>query len=367
MNKKRLSKFLARLKTYLFNYKDGFFEFPYLQHSPQDMVDGFDATPFVKHQRELGFMFTNTPFMNASIIYHKLEEGLWVMLSNASYKSNINFRRIIDNSYSSNYYSLSLEVSRKSTKKLDLMINGMTYSNISWLLFKPESSNENSFFKGTQQESVMIFFSEDYLQSVLLKDHKISQSSLSGFFSSKQKIILWPEKEEVAQHLAKPVIEILRAKKNGIKPQLPQLKECVNKFFYQFIDTYNAATLEDHYVELQNTNKKKMLKVEKLLMEQIGKPFEGLEPLAEKVGVSLSTLKADFKTMFGESVYQYFRSHQLMYARQLLLEGKYPVKKVGEKLGYQSASKFSAAFKKQFDILPSEVSENTILHLVEAK
>lgn len=355
MEKRRIARFLARLKTYLFTYKDGFFEFPYLASSPQDMIDGFDLTPGVKHRRDIGYMSTSNLFMDASIIYHQLEEGLWVMLSDANYKSNVNFRRIVDKNYPSDFNVLSLVITEKKIKAPDTMINGIPYSNLSWLLFKPEASDENSFYKGVSQTSVMIFFNESYLRNTLNEDFKFSNSALKGFFDSKEDIILWPENSQMVRDLADPIIEILHAKKNGYPLINSTLQGPIDELFHQFIDTYDSTAVGNKYVALSNERKKKVLKAEKLLMEQIGQPFEGLESLAQKVGSSLSALKTDFKIVFGEPIYQYFRNHQLLYAKQLIIEGNLQINEIAHTIGYQNASKFSAAFKEQIGQLPSEI------------
>jgi AraC-like DNA-binding protein len=46
------------------------------------------------------------------------------------------------------------------------------------------------------------------------------------------------------------------------------------------------------------------------------------------------------------------------YARMLLSGGNHSVKEVGHLLGYDNLSNFTAAFKKQFNLLPSELAEN---------
>ncbi len=319
------------------------------------MIKGFDLTPGVKHRKNTGYMSTSNLFMDASIIYHQLEERLWVMLSDATYKSNVNFRRVIDKNYPSDFNVLSLVITEKKIKAPDTMINGIPYSNLSWLLFKPEASDENSFYKGVRQTSVMIFFDESYLRGTLNKDSKFLNSALKGFFDSKEDIILWPENSQTVRDLADPIIEILHAKKNGSPLINPELQSLIYALFHQFIESYDATAIGNTYVSISDSNKKKVLKAEKILMEQVGQPFEGLGPLAKKVGTSLSSLKSDFKTVFGIPIYQYFRKHQLLYAKQLVIEGNLQINEIAHTIGYQNVSKFSAAFKEQFGQLPSEI------------
>ena len=66
-------------------------------------------------------------------------------------------------------------------------------------------------------------------------------------------------------------------------------------------------------------------------------------------------LKDEFKQLFGKPVYQYFQAQRMMLARTLLTDNQILIKEIAFKLGYESQSKFSAAFKKHHGILPSEL------------
>ncbi|MEM9903700.1 MAG: AraC family transcriptional regulator [Cyanobacteria bacterium P01_D01_bin.44] len=78
-----------------------------------------------------------------------------------------------------------------------------------------------------------------------------------------------------------------------------------------------------------------------------------LQQLAERVGIGDYKLKQDFRTAFGSTVFGYLRSHRLEHARQLLAAQRMSVSEVARLVGYSSLSKFTAAFKRQFGVLPS--------------
>jgi AraC-like DNA-binding protein len=44
-------------------------------------------------------------------------------------------------------------------------------------------------------------------------------------------------------------------------------------------------------------------------------------------------------------------------AKDMLISGKYTVKEVGYKLGYQNLSNFAKAFKKEYGVLPSALTK----------
>ena len=358
MLQERIKNYFSRFEKYLFKYKDGFWEFPYVAHNPEAMLAGFDVTPFVKHFKDEQYLTTSTLFMDGEFIYHSVEDGLFFTYADIKYKANVNQRRVTDKNVPSDYYILSLEISKTTAKKTNPLVNGLSYANSSWLLIKPETSNDNCHFKGTHQSSFTIFFSRKFLQEVLNFDEKFKNSVVSDFFNSKLRLLMWPEDEGVAASLSDPIFELISKKKTGVKISTDLLKEHVYVLIYRFLDKYDSDTIGDQFVEISEANRKRIMKAEKLLMDGVGKPFQGVEELAQKTGISVSALKSEFKLVFGKPVYQYFKSRQMTYARQLFQEDNLAVKEVAELLGYQNASKFSSAFNNEFGILPSEIQSN---------
>lgn len=80
-----------------------------------------------------------------------------------------------------------------------------------------------------------------------------------------------------------------------------------------------------------------------------------INELAQQAKMSQSKFKRLFKLVTGESPYQYQLRQKLTVAMDLLLDEKYNIGEVAEILGYSNTGKFSKAFKKQFNILPSQV------------
>ncbi len=75
-----------------------------------------------------------------------------------------------------------------------------------------------------------------------------------------------------------------------------------------------------------------------------------IEQLSREVGLNQLKLKQGFKTLFGTSIYAMFQKHRMEQARLLLK--KYNVTEVAMTMGYSNISHFSAAYRKQFGILP---------------
>lgn len=99
---------------------------------------------------------------------------------------------------------------------------------------------------------------------------------------------------------------------------------------------------------------KQMMKVESILVSNLSAPPPTIPVLARTAMMSETKLKNLFKTVYGLSLYEYYQKNRMLKARQLLRQKKYTVKEAGMALGFKNLSNFTIAYKKEFNILPSE-------------
>ena len=104
-------------------------------------------------------------------------------------------------------------------------------------------------------------------------------------------------------------------------------------------------------------DRERVYQVREILLSDIVHP-PSLQQLADRVGIGDYKLKQDFRMAFGTTVFGYLRSHRLEQARQLLTNRTMNVSEVAQLVGYSSLSKFTAAFKRQFGVLPSAISKH---------
>ncbi|MEM9090113.1 MAG: AraC family transcriptional regulator [Cyanobacteria bacterium P01_F01_bin.53] len=117
--------------------------------------------------------------------------------------------------------------------------------------------------------------------------------------------------------------------------------------------SFNAKNLKSK--GLKSKDLERVHQAREILIEDITNP-PSLQQLAEQVGIGDYKLKRDFRQTFGTTVFGYLRTHRLECARQLLAVRQMNVSEAAEFVGYSSLSKFTAAFKRQFGILPSVCS-----------
>jgi AraC-like DNA-binding protein len=98
--------------------------------------------------------------------------------------------------------------------------------------------------------------------------------------------------------------------------------------------------------------------VEKIIVSSIKGKMPSIRQLAEDCSMSTPTLKRHFKQAYGSSIYNYYLTKKMEFAKEMLSETK-SVNDVCFALGYESVSHFTAIFKKFHGCTPSTISNSS--------
>lgn len=93
--------------------------------------------------------------------------------------------------------------------------------------------------------------------------------------------------------------------------------------------------------------------VHDLLTEDLSRRVT-IEELSRRFLMNPSTLKEVFKAVYGQSIAAHIREHRMERAAELLRGTDESVARIAAAVGYESASKFSAEFRKAYGRLPTE-------------
>ena len=85
-----------------------------------------------------------------------------------------------------------------------------------------------------------------------------------------------------------------------------------------------------------------------------GRQFS-LAEAAEIAGMNERTFSARFRKMIGKSFHQYQMEQKLQGAYETLRTGRYTVKEVAGRYGFEDPYYFSRLFRQKFDVAPSEI------------
>lgn len=79
-----------------------------------------------------------------------------------------------------------------------------------------------------------------------------------------------------------------------------------------------------------------------------------IESLSRQYLMNATTLKKVFKAVYGTSIAAHIKQHRMEQAAELLLSTQNDIIQIAQSVGYESQSKFTAAFKDYFQMLPTE-------------
>ena len=122
-----------------------------------------------------------------------------------------------------------------------------------------------------------------------------------------------------------------------------------------FVTLYEKRNQLKYQLKATNDDIIQVRKIERMVTNSFSEPFPSIEELAKAASMSSSKLKKLFKDIYGKPIYQYYQQNRMNKAKAMLLSHQHSVKSVGLSVGYANLSNFSLAFKKEFDMLPSEL------------
>jgi AraC-like DNA-binding protein len=350
-----LTKWLQCITPHFTFHQDGFFEFPYLAHSPQVIIESTIKTPAGKDVLEKQQGYNNNLFTKGVMRYREIEEGFWIIASNLEFKQNSLIRTIHEEGVFNNYYTLTFTFFEKQIKLQSTFTDKPSLQSKYWGFKKPGTDFVGAYFcKGSKCEFYIYSFSEDWVKRNIPFEKLDKKIPFKMFLDSNKGFVTY---QDIVPNAEKLSIEIWRSlvtfddnvfSKIILKSQTLSL---VSLFFKNAL----SDNREVDYKAKDTVDCKKMAQCERIIATNLTTTFLGIEAIARIVNLSPSKLKIDFKLVYGTSLLQYSIDKKMNLAMQLILNTDLQIKNIACEVGYESHSKFTAAFKKKFGKLPSEV------------
>lgn len=278
-----------------------------------------------------------------------LGEGLTFRI--VDYKLNADF--LFERKPSKDFYLIIYFYQYTDCSKLWLKINGRTIvenegGNYSSLLMSNSMSEQQLWLaKDTFVKGLTIQLSEEWLENRISNTDKVDYKML--------------RKRDVFQSFLKPksqklLNEIFLKSEESAFPSL-YINSRVLRLLEIFLDDILKNGLDGSVFPSSGRDVQNILKIEKYLHDNYRSQFPSINSLSRMAFMSPTKLKKVFKKAFGVTLFEYFQRNRMHKAKSLLQSELYSVTEVGELLGYQNLSNFSAAFKKEFGVLPRNVKD----------
>lgn len=274
----------------------------------------------------------NNSFVQGSGYFVTSEEGLRIFIFNFLFKAKFNF---------------STAIETKSDAPAYMALYCFPFDGLSFLQEEKHFQlNAPSFMlannkevtrivcsKGSSLKGIAAVFTQDWYTNHSLHLHSLSRRQLS-----KAEEVLVRNIFYLQEH-GYPLLEI----KGSLFTLL--------SFLDQHAVTQSHDNTPSRYTPV-------MMKVARRISSSLYKPMPSLEELATEFFISPSTLKRQFKTVFGIGVYEYYLSKKMELAKTMLETGKEKVSAVAFCLGYENPSHFISSFKKIYGYSPGRLKNN---------
>lgn len=100
--------------------------------------------------------------------------------------------------------------------------------------------------------------------------------------------------------------------------------------------------------------------IKEYLNENYTNPGLGLYTIASHFNMSEAYLSSLFKEQTGENISFYLENIRMKHALDMLKTGKYPINVIAVNSGYHNRSTFYKAFKRMYNICPSDITKGKI-------
>ena len=127
-----ISKWYQLIKPNFRFYKDGFFEFPYLANTPELFIESTIKSPGSKHDTEEQVVYRNNPFIEGEMRYRKIDEGLWLTITNLDFKYDTVIKSNYAKGMPSEHYSITFTVFDSEVKLQNRFIDKVPFQNKFW-------------------------------------------------------------------------------------------------------------------------------------------------------------------------------------------------------------------------------------------
>jgi AraC-like DNA-binding protein len=348
-----LNKWTDYLKKNLFKKYDGFFELPYLSNSPELMVESMISLPISNHNTLKQAIFTDNPFTTGEMRYRKIEDGLWLLGSDIRVKQNIISKAFYDENQISGYYFLSFAVFEYKFPINSSRRESATLLSTTCTFYKPKTEVSTYFYEGTKGRFFNLVFNRKWAEKNIGTGTAGEKKQLLEYLDDQPGFINWLNIVPDAPQLSVELWDMLNLEKTeGLNTPCLKIKieQIISDFFrHAFLD----ERIKKH-TALHNPDYANVAAAEKLILHNLNTAFIGVEKIARAVNLSPTKLKIVFKSVFGFSMLQYHKEKNMLLAQQLIRHSDIQIKNIAAVTGYTSSSKFTAAFKKRFGILPTD-------------
>ena len=208
------------------------------------------------------------------------------------------------------------------------------------------SGLELSIKKDSAINSTIFAFSEAWMEAQLFSEASQMENNLFNLFLSTRVSFLTK-----AETLLLKSINVKEVGKNLLKTKIYVFNLILISLENRNFNGKKAKVVK----QIDNDT---LREVEKKILDHLYTSMPSIDEIAKEFFMSASTLKRQFKRVFGSNVYEYYLSRKMQLAKNILEEKNVKVSEVAAQLHYENVSHFIKIFKKIHGFQPGKISKS---------
>ncbi len=279
--------------------------------------------------------------------YVSLSPNLFVTLNNFTPTEDLQFKLAGEDSFIA-HFQLSGQSYSQFTVNQSLEITGAKCV----MAYHPSGIGETEFFPaGINEQSITISCGVDLFKDYFQGDSdSISRYLRQLVFGQTQKLVL--ETMPIMPRMCDIVKQLINLESEG---QLRRLHyEALSmEILCELFSYWSERETHRKYIELSGKDVKRIHEVHDLLRDSFP-ATPSIADISRQVGLNRNKLCYGFKAVFHQTIGEYCQLQRMQYAAELLQKSNETVNNISYKIGYENVASFSTAFKKHYQISPSE-------------
>ncbi|WP_313386743.1 AraC family transcriptional regulator [Chishuiella sp.] len=190
-----------------------------------------------------------------------------------------------------------------------------------------------------------------FFKRFLPENHKI-YDSFRNTIEQQNSNLLNTQHYQITLQMHQIIHDITNCKREGIFKRMFLESKVIELLMLQLEQfTYNESFTTS---TLKKKDTDKIHAVREYIINHIDSTYSLID-LAHLVGTNEFMLKKGFKELFGTTVFSFWNDLKMEKAKALLIDNQLNIGDVSYQMGYQNQRSFSAAFKRKYGILPSQI------------
>lgn len=126
-----------------------------------------------------------------------------------------------------------------------------------------------------------------------------------------------------------------------------------SKLLHKMVERIMEIACPKEVVDYLVSSEEMIHSIHKYLLEHLSERIT-IEELSRTFLMNTTTLKKEFKEVYGVSIAAHVKEHRMELAARLLQESSDSIAQIAQAVGYTSQSRFATAFKEKYGVLPTE-------------